>query len=145
MAYYFKDGGFWIAKKDQDGNLVYPAGSVKITAKQHAALLAAQAKGKKIVVSKSGRPSAAWPPAPSVKELREEANLECGRRVIAAYGAKDRIGEILYRINKKSNDAQYREHLRLLEKCTALKVKILGLSTSSRRRIDVTTDTHWQV
>lgn len=60
-----------------------PADAVEITSEQHAALLAAQSSGKRIVGDDNGYPIAVDPPAPTLDETRAHAladiDAEAGR------------------------------------------------------------------
>ncbi|MEW5893393.1 MAG: DUF4376 domain-containing protein [Pseudomonadota bacterium] len=53
-----------------------PADAVEITNEEHAALLAGQSIGKRIVADAEGRPMLADPPAPTFDELKAAKNAE---------------------------------------------------------------------
>ncbi|KSL06275.1 phage tail assembly chaperone [Pseudomonas aeruginosa] len=67
MAHFF--GADPVAFYDTAINTDIPDDAVEITADEHAALLAAQARGKRIAAGKDGRPILLDPPAPTRDEL----------------------------------------------------------------------------
>ena len=67
MAHFF--GADPVAFYDTAINTDIPDDAVEITADEHAALLVAQARGKRIAAGKDGRPILLDPPAPTRDEL----------------------------------------------------------------------------
>lgn len=80
MFYSKTTGGFYDVAIHGDA---IPADAIGITTEQHAALLAAQSVGKRIVADADGYPIAVDPPAPSLAELLaaalSEIDAEAGR------------------------------------------------------------------
>jgi len=76
MLYAKSTGGFYDAAI-HGGDI--PSDAVEITAEHHAALLAAQATGKRIVSDADGYPIAVDPPAPTLDELKAAKNAEINR------------------------------------------------------------------
>ncbi len=72
MFYSKTTGGFYDPKIHGDG---IPADAVEITTEEHAALLAGQSQGKRIVADAGGRPVLADPPALTLAEVRGSAHV----------------------------------------------------------------------
>lgn len=73
MFYSKSTGGFYDAAIHGDA---IPADAVEITTEDHAALLAGQSNGKRIVADVDGRPMLADPPAPTFDEIKAAKNTE---------------------------------------------------------------------
>lgn len=80
MAHFF--GADPVAFYDTAINTDIPDDAVEITADEHAALLVAQARGKRIAAGKDGRPILLDPPAPTRDELGE-LRTHLARRTVA--------------------------------------------------------------
>ncbi len=84
MYYAKSTGGFYDAAI-HGGNI--PADAVEIATTEHAALLAGQSNGKRIVADAAGRPVLADPPAPTFDELRTAKLAEINAACEVAIGA----------------------------------------------------------
>jgi branched-subunit amino acid aminotransferase/4-amino-4-deoxychorismate lyase len=72
MFYSASTGGFYDPAIHGEA---IPGDAVSITRERHAALLAAQADGKRIVADQDGAPIAVDPPVPALAEYKEAAKL----------------------------------------------------------------------
>lgn len=66
-------GGFYV---DSIHGAAIPDDAIEITTEQHAALIAAQSAGQRIVADADGHPIAVDPPAPTLAELKDAKNTE---------------------------------------------------------------------
>jgi hypothetical protein len=90
---FFSKGTMGFFDRAIHGNNI-PADAVEITPQEHAALLAGQSQGKRIVADGEGRPMLADPPAPTLDELKAAKNAEINAaRAAANTGAFEHGGK----------------------------------------------------
>lgn len=108
MKYSKSTGGFYDSSLHGDN---IPADAVEITDEEHAALLAGQSNGKRIIADANGYPALSDPPAPSSAEIWD--SIKSKRDAIKAGGVK--VGTKWYHTDTESRI----QHLGLLEKARA--------------------------
>lgn len=111
MFYSKSTGGFYDAAIHGDN---IPADAVEITTEEHAALLAGQGQGKRIVADAQGRPMLADPPAPTIGEIWER--IKAKRDAVKEGGIK--IGTKWYHTDEASR-TQYIGLLRMADAAVA--------------------------
>lgn len=115
MYYSAQTGGFYDAAIH---GAAIPADAVTITADEHAALIAAQYLGQRIVPDNDGHPIAVDPPPPSFDELMAALRIERDRRLAESDTAvlPDRWEN--YAAEQRAAWSTYRQTLRDLPEIT---------------------------
>lgn len=135
-----------------------PADAVEISRDEHAALLDAQANGKRIVADRNGRPVAQAPAQPPIAERRAEAvaaiKREARRRILAIASlerqANDAAAIALSTYSAYEHpdvgDAVGRrlqiDAIRIAS--DALEAKVAALNAGALATLSITDDAHWQ-
>lgn len=100
MFYSKSTGGFYSVEIHGEN---IPVDAVEITAEHHAALIAGQAAGKRIIADESGYPILADPPLPGAAEMWERIKSERDRR---SDEGGYRVGGKWYHSDQKSRSQQ---------------------------------------